>query len=106
MKLGVIGQGFVGGSVYEGMKNYFETFTFDINGNCTESSLFNLIEKSDMIFSSAYISIGLPSLNCSRRFIRISPSKFLPGNGWCNWSDFTWSSDTPMPHILSPGEAS
>jgi len=50
MKLGVIGQGFVGGSVYEGMKNYFETFTFDINGNCTESSLFNLIEKSDMIF--------------------------------------------------------
>jgi UDPglucose 6-dehydrogenase len=32
------------------MKNYFETFTFDINGNCTESSLFNLIEKSDMIF--------------------------------------------------------
>jgi len=50
MKLGVIGQGFVGGSVYEGMKNYFETFTFDINGNCTESSLFNLIEKCDMIF--------------------------------------------------------
>ena len=46
MKLGVIGQGFVGGSVYEGMKNYFETFTFDINGNCTESSLFNLIIES------------------------------------------------------------
>lgn len=50
MKLGVIGQGFVGGSVYEGMKNYFETFTFDLNGNCTESSLFALIEKVDMTF--------------------------------------------------------
>ena len=50
MKLGVIGQGFVGGSVYEGMKNYFETFTFDLNGNCTESSLFSLIEKVDMTF--------------------------------------------------------
>lgn len=50
MKLGVIGQGFVGGSVYEGMKNYFETFTFDLNGKCTETSLFNLIEKCDMTF--------------------------------------------------------
>jgi UDPglucose 6-dehydrogenase len=50
MKLGIIGQGFVGGSVYEGMKNYFETFTFDLNGNCTESSLFSLIEKVDMTF--------------------------------------------------------
>jgi UDPglucose 6-dehydrogenase len=50
MKLGVIGQGFVGGSVYEGMKNYFETFTFDLNGNCTENSLFSLIEKVDMTF--------------------------------------------------------
>jgi nucleotide sugar dehydrogenase len=50
MKLGVIGQGFVGGSVYEGMKNYFETFTFDLNKNCTESSLFELVEKVDMAF--------------------------------------------------------
>ena len=50
MKLGVIGQGFVGGSVYEGMKNYFETFTFDLNKNCTESSLFELVEKVDMTF--------------------------------------------------------
>jgi UDP-glucose 6-dehydrogenase len=50
MKLGVIGQGFVGGAVYQGMKNYFDVSTFDINGNCTESSLFNLIEKVDMTF--------------------------------------------------------
>lgn len=50
MNLGVIGQGFVGSSVYEGMKNYFETFTFDLNGKCTETSLFQLIEKVDMTF--------------------------------------------------------
>ena len=50
MKLGVIGQGFVGGAVYQGMKNYFETYTFDINGKCTEPSLFSLIEKVDMTF--------------------------------------------------------
>jgi len=50
MKLGIIGQGFVGGAVYQGMKNFFDVVTFDINGNCTESSLFNLIEKVDMTF--------------------------------------------------------
>jgi UDPglucose 6-dehydrogenase len=50
MNIGVIGQGFVGGAVYQGMKNYLDVFTFDINGNCTESSLFNLIEKVDMTF--------------------------------------------------------
>jgi UDPglucose 6-dehydrogenase len=50
MNIGIIGQGFVGSAVYEGMKNYFETFTFDLNGNCTEGSLFSLIEKVDMTF--------------------------------------------------------
>lgn len=50
MKLGVIGQGFVGGAVYQGMKKFFDTRTFDINGNCTEQSLFDLIEKVDMTF--------------------------------------------------------
>lgn len=49
-KLGIIGQGFVGTAVYEGMKNYFEIYTFDINGKCTESSLYNLIEKVDVSF--------------------------------------------------------
>ena len=50
MKLGVIGQGFVGGAVYQGMKNYFDVSTFDINGKCTESSLFELIEKVNVTF--------------------------------------------------------
>lgn len=50
MKLGVIGQGFVGGAVYQGMKNYFDVYTYDINGKCTESSLFDLIEKVDVTF--------------------------------------------------------
>lgn len=50
MKLGIIGQGFVGGAVYQGMKNYFDVSTFDINGNCTETSLFTLIEKADVTF--------------------------------------------------------
>ena len=50
MDLGVIGQGFVGGAVNEGMKNFFNMVTFDLNGNCTEPSLFSLIEKVDETF--------------------------------------------------------
>ncbi len=50
MNLGIIGQGFVGGAVYQGMKNYLPTFTFDLNGKCTETSLFSLLEKVDMTF--------------------------------------------------------
>lgn len=50
MKLGIIGQGFVGGAVYQGMKSHFDTFTYDINGNCTESSLFELLEKVEISF--------------------------------------------------------
>lgn len=49
-KIGIIGQGFVGNAVYQGMKSYFDISTFDINGNCTEESLFNLIEIVDMTF--------------------------------------------------------
>lgn len=49
-KIGIIGQGFVGGAVREGMKDYFDTFTFDINGDCTEDSLKSLIEKVELSF--------------------------------------------------------
>lgn len=50
MNLGIIGQGFVGSSVYQGMKSYFDVYTFDLNGNCTETSLYNLVEKVDVTF--------------------------------------------------------
>jgi UDPglucose 6-dehydrogenase len=42
-KIGIIGQGFVGTAVKEGMKNFFDVRTYDINGNCNETSLENLI---------------------------------------------------------------
>ena len=50
MTLGIIGQGFVGGAVYQGMKDFYDVATFDINGNCTESSLFSLVEKVNETF--------------------------------------------------------
>lgn len=49
-KIGIIGQGFVGNAVREGMKKYFDVRTFDINGNCNESSLKELLEKVNETF--------------------------------------------------------
>jgi UDPglucose 6-dehydrogenase len=49
-KIGVIGQGFVGTAVKEGMKNYYDVRTFDINGNCNELSLYTLIENVNETF--------------------------------------------------------
>ena len=50
MKIGVIGQGFVGTAVNEGLKPFFKIETFDINKDSTCSSITELSEKSDVIF--------------------------------------------------------
>jgi UDPglucose 6-dehydrogenase len=51
-KLGVIGQGFVGTAVTEGMSHCYEMITYDKDPNkkCTEKSLYNVILKSDVVF--------------------------------------------------------
>lgn len=49
-KIGIVGQGFVGGSVNQYFKDKIETYTFDLNGNCTCESLDELVDKSELIF--------------------------------------------------------
>ena len=49
-KIGVIGQGFVGTAVKEGMKNYYNVITYDINGKGTVSSLDGLIKEVNETF--------------------------------------------------------
>jgi len=49
--IGIIGQGFVGGAVREGMKSHFKIETYDvIPEKSTTNSLRELYEKSDVIF--------------------------------------------------------
>ena len=50
MKLGVVGQGFVGTAVREVMSNYYECNTFDIKQDCNCDTLRELVTKSDIIF--------------------------------------------------------
>ena len=50
MKIGIIGQGFVGTAVFEGLKDFFKIETFDIAKDTTCSSLKELYNKSNIIF--------------------------------------------------------
>jgi UDPglucose 6-dehydrogenase len=49
--IGIIGQGFVGNAVKEGLKDCFDIVTFDkISSKSTESSVVDLINKADVVF--------------------------------------------------------
>ena len=50
MKIGIIGQGFVGNAVYQSFKFFFEVLTYDIVRKLCNSSLNNVIENCDVIF--------------------------------------------------------
>ena len=50
MKIGIVGQGFVGTAVHEGLKQYYKIETYDIAKTSTCESLQELSEKSDVVF--------------------------------------------------------
>ena len=50
MKIGIVGQGFVGTAVNEGLKQHFKIETYDIAKTSTCKSLADLSEKSDVVF--------------------------------------------------------
>ena len=50
MKIGIIGQGFVGNAIYQKFKDFFEVYTFDIIEDLCNSTYKELVNKSDIIF--------------------------------------------------------
>ena len=50
MKIGIIGQGFVGNAVYQKFKEYFDIKTYDIDNSKCNSSFDNLLDYSKIIF--------------------------------------------------------
>ena len=49
MSIGIIGQGFVGKAVNEGLKDFFNIETYDINLQCTQPDLRSLYWASGEI---------------------------------------------------------
>jgi UDPglucose 6-dehydrogenase len=50
MKIGIIGQGFVGSAVYKKFKQYYDVLTYDLDTSKCNSTKENLIDKSEVIF--------------------------------------------------------
>ena len=50
MKIGIVGQGYVGTAVKEIFSKHYKTNTFDLNGDCTCKDIEDLVDKSDIIF--------------------------------------------------------
>ena len=50
ISVGIVGQGFVGTAVREGLKQYYDLNTYDLNGKCTCKSIDELIDSSNIIF--------------------------------------------------------
>ena len=50
MKIGIIGQGFVGNAVFQKFKNYYKVKTFDLDPSKCNSSFENLVDFSNIIF--------------------------------------------------------
>ena len=50
MKIGIVGQGYVGTAVKEVFSKHYETNTFDLNGKCNCNSIHELVNNSDIIF--------------------------------------------------------
>jgi UDPglucose 6-dehydrogenase len=48
--IGIIGQGFVGTAIFQGLKNFYDIRTYDIDETKCNSTLKNLIVYSDIIF--------------------------------------------------------
>ena len=50
MKIGIVGQGYVGTAVKTVFEKHYKVNTFDLNGDCTCKSMDELIDNSDIIF--------------------------------------------------------
>ena len=71
MNIGICGQGFVGTAVREGLRNFFEVFTYDISKveDFAVSSLEELVKNSDVIFQCLPTPMR-KSGECDTRLVR------------------------------------
>ena len=50
MNIGIVGKGFVGNAIYEGLKNFYNILVYDIDQSKSNSTIENVIEQSNIIF--------------------------------------------------------
>ena len=51
MKIGIIGQGFVGSAIFEGLRNYYDVFTYDLDPGKCNSTHQQVAREANIIFT-------------------------------------------------------
>jgi UDPglucose 6-dehydrogenase len=69
MKIGIIGQGFVGTAVREGLKNYFDIETYDIAKESTCNSLEEVCTNKDILFVCLPTPMNLRDGSCHTNIV-------------------------------------
>jgi len=93
MKIGIIGQGFVGNAVYQKFKKFHDVFTYDIISVLCNSSYENLVKNCKIIFicvptpskkdgrcNSEIVKDILSKLNKETNAIIVNKSTVIPGS--------------------------
>ena len=50
MRIGIVGKGFVGNAIYEGLRNFYNILVYDIDQNKSNSTIQNVVQESNIIF--------------------------------------------------------
>lgn len=87
--IGVIGQGFVGSAVYEGMKNHFEVFAFDKDPNKFKNttSILEVVSRTEMTF----LCVPTPmrqSGECDLAIVRAALDEIQEAASYLNKGDY------------------
>ena len=92
MKIGIIGQGYVGNSVFQIFKNFYDVFTYDIKENLSNSSLDEIKKTCEVIFicvptpmnsdgscDSSIVESVIKEFSKTKNKILINKSTVVPG---------------------------
>ena len=79
MKVGIVGQGFVGSAIREGLKNFYKIRTYDIDEEKCNSTHQEVCYKSDVIF----VCVPTPMRKSGECDIRILESVIEKINNEC-----------------------
>ena len=92
MKIGIIGQGFVGNAVFQTFKNFYDIFTYDIKNELSNSSLEKIKRTCEIVFicvptpmnsdgscNSTIVESVIEDFSDTKNKILINKSTVIPG---------------------------
>ena len=74
MNIGIVGQGFVGTAIREGLNNFYNIYTYDIDSSKCNSTLQEVVSKSNIIFQCLPTPMK-SSGECDLSIVKSSASK-------------------------------